>query len=158
MNIHIGTVYLKKNEKNMRVEKENNSIKEKWGSNSSALGWVAIPTLLLFSQKELGITSSELNVLLNVIAHWWEKSKYPFPSQGAIAYRSGLSLKTVQRALNGLEAKGLIIKEHTARSNSITKGRNIYDLSPLIDELDKVSPRVLGNMMLRKKMVVHDAY
>lgn len=149
---------MKKIENDMRVAKENNSIKDKWGDNSSALGWVAIPTLLLFSQKELGITSSELNVLLNIIVHWWEKSKYPFPSQGAIAYRSGLSLKTVQRALNSLEAKGLIKKEPTARSNAITKGRNIYDLSPLIDKLDKVSPKVLGNMMLRKNMVIDNAY
>lgn len=31
MNIHIDTVYLKKNEKNMRVAKENNSIEDKWG-------------------------------------------------------------------------------------------------------------------------------
>lgn len=157
MYIHTDASAFKKFERDMSIVKEKNSVVDKWGNRSSSLGWVAIPTLLLFSQKELGITSSELNVLLNLVVHWWEKSKYPFPSQGAIAHRSGLSLKTIQRALNGLEAKGLIIKEHTSRSNFVTKGRNIYDLSPLIEKLDKVSPKVLGEMMMRKNMVIYNA-
>lgn len=141
----------------MKPVREKNSMIEKWGDQSCSLGWVAIPTLLLFSQKELKITSSELNVLLNLIAHWWEKSQSPFPSQGAIAFRSGLSIKTIQRALNSLEKKGLIIKTPTARSNAATKGRNLYDLSPLVEELDKVSGRVLANMTSRKRMVIYHA-
>lgn len=129
---------------------------DKWGDRSCSLGWVAVPTLLLFSQKELKITSSELNVLLNLIVHWWEKSESPFPSQGAIAYRTGLSLKTVQRALANLEKKKLIIKTATSRSNSVTKGRTLYDLSPLVSELDKVSIRVLESMASRRKMVIYN--
>lgn len=130
---------------------------DKWGDKSCSLGWVAIPTLLLFAQKELKITSSELNVLLNLIAHWWEKSQSPFPSQGAIAFRSGLSIKTVQRALSSLEKKGLITKTPTPRSDTVTKGRNLYDLSPLVNELDKVSGKILGNMTSRKRMVIYHA-
>ena len=129
---------------------------DKWGDRSCSLGWVAIPTLLLFSQKELKITSSELNVLLNLVVHWWEKSESPFPSQGAIAYRTGLSIKTVQRALSNLEKKKLIIKTATSRSNSVTKGRTLYDLSPLVSELDKVSIKVLDGMTSRRKMVIYN--
>lgn len=142
----------------MKPIKDKNSVIDKWGKASCSLGFVAIPTLLLFSQKELKITASELNVLLNLIVHWWEKSKKPFPSQAAIAYRTGLSVKTVQRALGSLEKKGLIIKIPTLRSNAATKGKNLYDLSPLIKELDRVSPNILESMISRKKrMVIYDA-
>ena len=136
--------------------REKSSMIDKWGDRSCSLGWVAIPTLLLFSQKELKITSSELNVLLNLVVHWWEKSESPFPSQGAIAYRTGLSIKTVQRALSNLEKKKLIIKTATSRSNSVTKGRTLYDLSPLVSELDKVSIKVLDGMTSRRKMVIYN--
>lgn len=136
---------------------DKNSIVDKWGKRSCSLGWVAIPTLLLFSQKELGITSSEMNVLLNLVAHWWDKSKKPFPSQGAIAYRTGLSIKTVQRSLGSLEKKGLIIKIPTPRSNLITQGRNMYDLTPLVIKLEEVSEKVLEGITNRKNMVIHYA-
>lgn len=136
---------------------EKNSVVDKWGARSCSLGWVAIPTLLLFSQKELKITASELNVLLNLVVHWWEKSKNPFPSQASIAYRTGLSVKTVQRSLTNLERKGLIIKIATPRSHEVTRGRNYYDLSPLVDELDKISPKILSDITSRKRMVIYNA-
>lgn len=142
----------------MKPQKDKNSVIDKWGEVSCSLGWVAVPTLLLFSQKELKITASELNVLMNLIVHWWEKSEKPFPSQAAIAYRTGLSVKTIQRALSNLEKKGLIIKISTPRSNVVTKGKNLYDLSPLIEELDRVSPKILESMISRKKrMVIYNA-
>lgn len=137
------------------MQTSDNSILAKWGEKSCTLGWVSIPTLLLFSQRELSITPSELNVLLNLFLHWWERSEKPFPSQEAIAYRAGISLKTVQRALNDLEEKNLIIKIPTPRSNPTTKGRNLYDLTPLVDKLDKVSVKVLQELNSRKNMVYY---
>lgn len=131
------------------------SITDKWGENACSLGWVSIPTLLLFSQRELNITPSELNVLMNLFMHWWNRSEKPFPSQEAIAYRAGISLKTVQRALNDLEEKNLIAKIPTPRSNLTTKGRNLYDLNPLIEKLDKVSVKVLSELSSRKNMVYY---
>nr|WP_181717829.1 helix-turn-helix domain-containing protein [Psychrobacter sp.]QJS05787.1 transcriptional regulator protein, MarR family [Psychrobacter sp.] len=140
----------------MKSNSNSNSIVDKWGETSCSLGWVAIPTLLLFSQKELSITASEMNILMNLVAHWWEKSKKPFPSQGAIAYRTGLSIKTVQRSLGSLEKKGLISKTPTPRSNFLTRGRNMYDLSPLVSRLSEVSEKVLEDMTSRKNMVTYD--
>lgn len=141
----------------MKNNAKSSPIADKWGVRASSLGWVAIPTLLLFSQRELKITSAEMNVLLNLIVHWWDKSEIPFPSQAAIVYRTGLSLKTVQRALTSLERKNLIIKTATSRSDPITRGRTMYDLSPLVDELDKVSVKVLEGLKERKNMVINNA-
>lgn len=141
----------------MKKDIKSSSITDKWGLRASSLGWVAIPTLLLFSQRELKITSAEMNVLLNLIVHWWEKSENPFPSQAAIVHRTGLSLKTVQRALTSLEKKKLIVKIATSRADPITKGRTMYDLSPLVNELDKVSVKILEGLKERRNMVVNDA-
>lgn len=132
------------------MELSKKTILEKWGEEVCCLGWVSVPTLLLFSQKELNISASELNVLMNLLIHWWNKSDKPYPSQKAISYRSGLALKTIQRALHSLEDKGLISKISTARSNNITHGRNYYDLMPLVNSLNNISPVILNRLKFNK--------
>ena len=132
------------------MELQKQTILDKWGEEACSLGWVSVPTLLLFAQKDLNISASELNVLMNLLMHWWNKSEKPYPSQSAIAFRSGLAPKTVQRALHSLEDKGLINKTSTARSNNITRGRNYYDLTPLVDRLNVISPLILIRLKLHK--------
>ena len=134
----------------MNLDKK--TILDKWGEEACSLGWVSVPTLLLFAQKDLNISSSELNVLLNLLMHWWNKSEKPYPSQSAIAFRSGLAPKTVQRALHSLEDNGLIGKTSTARSNNITRGRNYYDLTPLVERLNRISPIILSRLKLNKSV------
>lgn len=130
-----------------------NTLISKWGKDSCVLGFTAVPTMLIFAQNELNISSTELNVLLNLFIHWWDKSDKPFPAQGAIAYRTGLSLKTVQRSLSELEEKGLLIKTPTPRSNSKTKGKNLYNLMPLVEKLNQVSPKIMQGLKERKNMI-----
>lgn len=48
-------------------------ILEKWGEEACCLGWVSVPTVLMFAQSDLKLSSSELNVLLNLLMHWWGK-------------------------------------------------------------------------------------
>ena len=88
----------------------------------------------------------EVNVLLNLLVHWWEKDKFPYPSQKAIAYRIGVSTRTVQRIIKNLEKKNLIIRQRTNREDKIYKGRNIYNLEPLIDTLKILSPRIKNQL------------
>lgn len=117
-------------------------IDNKWGKETLKLGFVPIPTSLIFAQKELALSSIEINILLNLLVHWWEKDQYPFPSQQAIAYRVGISTRTVQRTLAGLELKGLIKRKRTSRENEKYKGRNLYDLSPLVTVLEEKTPEL----------------
>ena len=133
-----------------------NTLLSKWGKYSCSLGFTAIPTMLFFAQRELNISSTELNILLNIFIHWWDKTDKPFPAQGAIAYRTGLSVKTVQRALSDLEEKGLIIKTPTPRSNKKTKGKNLYNLMPLVEKLNEISPRILHGLKERKNMIEYE--
>ncbi len=94
-------------------------------------GFQPLPDVLLFHQADLGMTSEELNVLLNVTAHWYEPSRMPFPRPTSIARRMGSSERTVLRHLQSLRAKGLIekVKGHSAT------GTPSYDLAPLLEKL-----------------------
>lgn len=119
--------------------KKSDNFDEKWGEETAKHGWVAVPTTLFFAQQTLGINALELNVLLNLIMHWWNKEKSPYPSQAAIARRMGVSVRTVQRTLDDLVEKQLIEKQRSSIHNPVFKGRNVYNLKPLVHHLKMIS-------------------
>jgi DNA-binding MarR family transcriptional regulator len=92
------------------------------GKVTSQLGFVSVPTALLFAQSDLRINALEMNVLMNLLMHWWDKDQYPYPSQKAIAFRVGVSSRTVQRVLKELEDKELIKRELSSRTHKVFKG------------------------------------
>ncbi|SHK32198.1 Helix-turn-helix domain-containing protein [Roseomonas rosea] len=94
-------------------------------------GFQAVPDVLLFHQADLGLTSEELNVLLNVTAHWYDPERMPFPRASSIARRMGSSERTVHRHLQSLINKGFIAK---VKGQSST-GTPSYDLGPLLSKL-----------------------
>ncbi len=114
-------------------------LEDKWGSSSMIMGWTAIPTSLLFLQSELSITPIGLNVLLNLISHWWDSDERPYPSQESLAKRMGVSKRTIQREVTNLIANGLIEKQPTKASDRKYKGRNTYDLTNLVRLLNEES-------------------
>lgn len=77
----------------------------KYGEASIA-GFQAVPDLLLKHQRELGLSPTDLAVLLNVLMHWWYPEKKPFPRSTTIAKRMGVTPRTVQRSLQQLEELG----------------------------------------------------
>lgn len=112
----------------------------RWGSEALSMGWTAIPSALFFLQGTLAISPIAFNVLLNLIAHWWKPYEWPHPSQESIAIRMSVSVRTVQRGLGELEQKGLLIRIKTNKDNPKYRGRNIYDLSKLVDALNHLAP------------------
>ena len=111
----------------------------KWSKETMEYGWVSIPSLLLFYQNELQINSLELNVIINLVLHWLEKDKNPYPSQGAIARRMGVSVRTVQRTLDDLVEKELLERKRSSIDSPIYKGRNLYNLEPLVNKIKAVA-------------------
>ena len=87
----------------------NETIDAKWGAALSA-GFVAVPNVLIKHQRKLNLTQNELTVIMNLLLHWWYKDKMPFPSTRNIAERSGLEVRTIQRALQSLQSKKMIAK------------------------------------------------
>ncbi|EOV8466253.1 helix-turn-helix domain-containing protein, partial [Escherichia coli] len=126
--------------KNEQICMKTSSLNEKWGDEALLMGWTAIPSSLLMLQKTLGIDSVALNVLMNLTASWWETAKNPYPSQQMIADRMGTSKRTVQRAIRELENLRVLEVKRTEITHPIFKGRNVYDLSPLVEILIKLTP------------------
>ncbi|MGF7841565.1 helix-turn-helix domain-containing protein, partial [Citrobacter rodentium] len=112
------------------------SVKNKWKAGGLSLGWTAVPTVLFFIQNEKKLTSVAFNTLLNLIVHWWSLQEWPHPSMESLAIRMGVSVRTVQRAINDLEKANLLDKKPTSKSDRRYGGRNIYDLTKLVDYLD----------------------
>ena len=86
-------------------------IQKKWGSaveGGGLTGFLALPEVLIRSQKRLQLTSTEMMVLINILMHWWYADVKPFPGNYAIANRMGVSRRTVQRAVKSMVKKGLI--------------------------------------------------
>ncbi len=103
----------------------------KYGEASVA-GFQAVPDLLLKNQAALGLSPTDLVVLLNVLMHWWYPSKKPFPRSTTISKRMGITPRTVQRSTNQLEELGLLMR--------VKQGDRTYlDPTPLVEKLAELA-------------------
>ena len=127
------------------------ALQEKWGEQALLMGWAAIPTTLLFLQGQLRITPLGLNILLNLVAHWWERSEHPFPSQESLAVRMGVSKRSIQREIARLCSLGLLEKTASPVRHPQYKGRNTYDLTPLVAVLNREAPGLVESMQRRRE-------
>jgi predicted transcriptional regulator len=113
--------------------------KDKWPNAVLSRGYSMIPSILLWGQAKMGLQPDQLNVLLQLISHWWSADHDPHPAKDTIARRMGKDARTVQRHLTALETKGFIkrverFKRHKGQDS------NGYDLSGLIAKLETIAP------------------
>ena len=80
-------------------------------------------------QGRLGLSPTDLCVLLNLGAHWWYPESQPCPRSTTIARRMNIHVRKVQRSLSALRKGGLI----DVRKEG---GRRYYDLLPLVRRLE----------------------
>lgn len=108
------------------------TIKEKWqGAVTDGSGFVAIPVALLRLQTKYRLTPTEMLVVMNLLAHWWDPKRSVFPRTTTIATRMGVDKRTVQRAINKVASLGLLSKER------LDDGKRAYDFNPLAQRLAK---------------------
>ena len=98
------------------------------------LGYTMLPNLLLQAQGRLGISPVQLNVLVQLIQHWWDADSDPFLAKETIARRMRKGPRQIQRYLIELELAGLLkrrprFKGHQAQTS------NAYDLDGLVSKL-----------------------
>lgn len=114
-------------------------LQKKWGSSLNE-GFLVIPVLLLKRQRELGLDSTEALVLLNLLAAWWETDKRPYPRSTTIAQRMGVTPRTVQRSLEKLEKKGLILRVRNGTgAGSEHRELTSYDMTGTVETLKKLA-------------------
>jgi len=106
------------------------TVKEKWqGAVNEGSGFVAVPMSLLRLQSRYKLTPTEMLVLINLLAHWWDPSKPVYPRSTTIAKRMGVDLRTVQRATRKMEKEGIIERDY------LPDGKRIFSFDTLAKRL-----------------------
>ncbi|TRR64861.1 helix-turn-helix domain-containing protein, partial [Salmonella enterica] len=136
-----------------KEQKKESLITTHWGDDATIHGWTAIPNSLLMLQGDLGIGSTEMCILLNILMHQWPESgeSISFPSIGTIASRIGVSKRTIQRGVSNLEALGILTRYQSTRNGPLTNGANIFDSTPLKEYLNKKAKGITISNSNKKK-------
>lgn len=121
------------------TQPKKNWAEEKWGREVMKHGHTTIPALLLRAQQRLGLNPTQLAVLLQLMDHWWDQDRKPYPSKQSLSDRLGLKPRQIQRHIADLEKAGLVqrIERRAVHRGKIS---NEYDLSGLVDRLKKLEP------------------
>lgn len=132
------------------------ALESKWGKPNIAAGWTCIPNILIRRQKTLGLDPTDLNILLHLLAYWWDDGNLPHPSKETLAQAIGISASTVQRRIRSMEAGGLL-KRVERRKEKDRSDTNLYDLTPLKGLLEphalhEVAERNAGHAGRRARM------
>lgn len=111
----------------------------KWGAKVIGLGFCILPSLLLRAQRRLGLSPTQLAVLIQLADFWWDAGRKPFPKKADLAQRLNLSERQVQRYIAELETAGLVrrIERRAVHRGKIS---NEYDLQGLVDKLAEIEP------------------
>lgn len=107
---------------------------KKWGKEVMATGWTAMPNIILKRQKQLGLDSLDLNILLHLMSYWWTAAELPFPSKKTLAASMSVDESTIRRRIAALESGGLLKRIERRVSGDRSKP-NQYDLSGLIEAI-----------------------
>ncbi len=114
------------------IEEENRA-KDKWGKASMA-GWQPLPDVLLKNQYKLGLTPTEMMVLINILSFWWYENKLPYPAVSTISKRMSVTPRTIQRSLSGLVQKKLL--ERKTIETSKGEKQDVLDPRGLVKQLE----------------------
>jgi predicted transcriptional regulator len=119
------------------------TIKEKWqGAVTASSGFVAVPVSLLRLQTQLKLSATDMLVLINLLAHWWDPERSVFPRSTTIAQRMGVTKRTVQRSTNKLLKRGLV-------ERTFFEGRRTFQFTPLAHRLS----RMIGTSLAQKEVM-----
>ncbi|WP_380873238.1 hypothetical protein ACFB49_40270 [Sphingomonas sp. DBB INV C78] len=111
------------------------TIKDKWqGAVTEGSGFVAIPIALLRLQTKLKLTPTDMVVLINLLAHWWDPARAVFPRSTTIATRMGVAKRTVQRSTQKMVKAGLIDREFIEQDGG---KRRTFQFTPLATRIAK---------------------
>lgn len=117
---------------------------KKWSRTLMKTGWTVLPNIIIEKQAALGLTTTDVCILLHLAKHWWKAGESPWPAKKTIAQAIGKDPRTVQRRIEAMEKLGLIRREE--RRTAQGSKTNLYHLDGLIA---KAKP--FANEALREK-------
>lgn len=127
--------------------KEAGKLVDKWGTTLIKAGWVALPTTIIKYQKVLGLSPVDLNIILALLAYWWEPENLPRPSKTTLAASINVTPRTVQRHVTALVDKGYLAR--TPRGPGST---NFYGFGGLIKAARELAEKDVAERAKRKRV------
>lgn len=123
----------------LRPDKARKESEKKWGKDVMGLGFSIIPSLLFRAQRRLGLSPTQLAIIVQIADFWWDESRKPYPSKETLSERLGLSERQIQRHIAELENAGLVerVERRAAHKGKLS---NAYDLSGLVERLKELEP------------------
>lgn len=122
----------------------------KWGVVTMKCNFSVVPALLFRAQGRLGISPTQLAIILQIHDFWWHADRWPWVSKGELSQRLNISEKIIQRNLKELDDRGYVkritrVLNHRRRANG-------YDLSGLITRLQELAPEFIAAAEAKKKV------
>jgi DNA-binding HxlR family transcriptional regulator len=130
--------------------KKPSSIDTIWGKDVVSHGYVAVPAILIRSQHRLGISPTQINIIVQLLEYWIDPARKPFPTKRDLANRIGLNEKTIQHNIRELEKAGMVRREQR-KTKSGDWNSNIYHLDGLIMKVRKLEPEFAASREARAK-------
>lgn len=126
-----------------------------WGKPVLKHGYTGIPSILIRSQARLGLSTTQMNIIVQLLDYWFDPSNPPFPAKKDLAERIGVSQKTIQVNVRELEKAGYI-KREMRRSSAGDWNSNIYHLNGLVKRVRELEPEFTAakEEKARRKKVV----
>lgn len=129
----------------MKVNQQSQDLKKKWSSPVIDKGFTVVPDLLLKYQNRLELSTTEFNVLIQLLSHWWKSDSLAWPSVMTLSKRIGIGRRAIQNNLSRLEQKelvirdkpikGLIKREYRIDNETKSQQSNIYHFEKLVEVL-----------------------
>lgn len=121
-----------------------------WSKPVIALGYTALPSVLIQAQSRLGVTPLQFNILAQLLDYWREPNRAPFPSKAELAARIGVKPKTIQTNIRALETAGLVRRE--LRQTAVGDwNSNVYHLDGLVARIKTLVPEFVEAREEQKK-------
>ena len=124
-------------------------IEQRWGDGLGG-GFTVVPTVLLHHQNKLGLNPDHLVILINLVSHWWDADRMPYPRTETLARRTGLSLRTVQRRIKELEQNGFLRRIPREEDSGVMSTK--YDLEPLVEKLKPLGHEAMTQRITKQQI------
>lgn len=111
-----------------------------WSKSVRAKGFTIVPNLLLDNQAKLGLSPTELAIIIHLLRHAHEKVGRAFPGNQLVASRLGTSPRQLQRIMQELERKGFVRRQSRFNANG-GRQSNLIDFQGLSERVHLLLPQ-----------------
>jgi DNA-binding transcriptional regulator YhcF (GntR family) len=123
-------------------------VSQRWTPTIAQAGWTPVSDYFLANYHRLKLSHIEAMVIIHLMQFKWDYSD-PYPSLQKIAKRMGITVASVRKHMQTLEAKEMIIRhQRTGTSNR-------YNLNRLFQHLESLMERdALSNATVEAQAMV----